>query len=51
MNDWDVGTGDGTFGQGGYCVSTIGLNEEQIRKYVRWQEKKDRQAEQLGLAL
>ena len=21
----------------GYCVSTVGLNEEQIRKYVRWQ--------------
>ena len=35
----------------GYCVSTIGLNEEQIRKYVRWQERKDREAEQLGLAL
>jgi len=35
----------------GYCVSTIGLNEDQIRKYVRWQEKRDRQAEQLGLAL
>ena len=24
----------------GYCVSTVGLNEEQIRKYVKWQEKK-----------
>ena len=35
----------------GFCVSTIGLNEEQIRKYVRWQEKKDREAEQLGLEL
>ena len=35
----------------GYCVSTIGLNEEQIRKYVRWQERKDREAEQLGLAI
>ena len=33
----------------GYCVSTIGLNEEQIRKYVQWQEKRERDAEQLGL--
>ena len=23
----------------GYCVSTIGLNENQIRKYVRWQQE------------
>ena len=27
----------------GYCVSTIGLDEEQIRKYVRWQLKKDKE--------
>jgi hypothetical protein len=27
----------------GYCVSTVGLNEEMIRKYVRWQQKKDRE--------
>ena len=33
----------------GYCVSTVGLDEDQIRKYVRWQNHKDRQAEQLGL--
>ena len=26
----------------GYCVSTVGLDEDKIRKYVRWQEKKDR---------
>jgi len=25
----------------GYCVSTIGLNEEMIQKYVKWQQKKD----------
>ena len=25
----------------GYFVSTIGLNEEQILKYVKWQEKQD----------
>ena len=25
----------------GYFVSTVGLNEEQIRKYVRYQEKED----------
>ena len=30
----------------GYCVSTIGLNEEKIRKYVKWQEKKERKIEE-----
>ena len=25
----------------GYCVSTVGLDEEKIRKYVCWQQKKD----------
>ena len=29
----------------GYCVSTIGLDEEKIRKYVKWQEKKERALE------
>ena len=33
----------------GYCVSTIGLNEEHIKKYVRWQLKKDQSMEQLKL--
>ena len=30
----------------GYCVSTIGLDEEKIRKYVKWQEKKEKEIEQ-----
>lgn len=25
----------------GYCVSTIGLNEEQIRKYVKWKQERE----------
>ena len=29
----------------GYCVSTIGLDEAKIRKYVQWQEKREKQAE------
>jgi len=33
----------------GYCVSTIGLDEEQTRKYVRWQLKKDKAIDQLNL--
>jgi putative transposase len=33
----------------GYCVSTVGLDEEKIRKYVKWQEKNDRTNEQLEL--
>ena len=28
----------------GYCVSSIGLDEEKIKKYVKWQQEK----EQLG---
>jgi putative transposase len=27
----------------GYCVSTVGLNEEQITKYVKWQQQKEQQ--------
>jgi putative transposase len=30
----------------GYCVSTVGLDEEMIRQYVRWQEKQEREEEQ-----
>ena len=30
----------------GYCVSTVGLDEDKIRKYVQWQEAQDKQAEQ-----
>jgi len=33
----------------GYCVSTIGLDEERIRKYVRWQLKQDKALDQLKL--
>jgi putative transposase len=33
----------------GYCVSTVGLNEEQIKKYVRWQLKRDKDMDQLSL--
>ena len=29
----------------GYCVSTVGLNEDRIRKYVRWQTKKEQDFE------
>jgi putative transposase len=31
----------------GYCVSTIGIDEERIRKYVKWQEKKEKEVEKL----
>ena len=30
----------------GYCVSTIGLDEDQTRQYVRWQLHKDQKLEQ-----
>ena len=29
----------------GYCVSTVGLDEEKIRKYVKWQEKREKEVE------
>ena len=29
----------------GYCVSTIGLDEDKIRKYVKWQEQQDKESE------
>ena len=29
----------------GYCVSTIGLDEERIRKYVKWQNQRDKDGE------
>ena len=35
----------------GYCVSTVGLNEEQIRKYVKWQEQRDKTIESNQLTL
>ena len=33
----------------GYCVSTLGLDEDEIRKYVKWQEKKDKESDQQDL--
>jgi putative transposase len=35
----------------GYCVSTVGLNEQEIRAYVKWQEKKEKEIEQNQLGL
>lgn len=33
----------------GYCVDTVGLDAEMIRKYVQHQEKQERRQEQLRL--
>jgi len=33
----------------GYFVSTIGMNEETIRAYIRAQEEEDRQLDQMNL--
>lgn len=33
----------------GYCVDTVGVNEEMIRKYVKYQEDQERREEQLKL--
>lgn len=29
----------------GYCVSTVGLDEEKVRKYVQWQERQEKHEE------
>ena len=29
----------------GYCVSTVGLDEEKIRLYVKWQDREDKRDE------
>ena len=34
----------------GYCVDTLGLDADMIRKYVRYQEEKEKQLEQLQLS-
>ena len=31
----------------GYCVDSVGLDAEMIRKYVKYQEKRERHEEQL----
>ena len=33
----------------GYCVSTVGLDEEEIRRYIREQEEQDKQQGELNL--
>ena len=33
----------------GYCVDTVGLDADMIRKYVRYQEVKEKESEQLQL--
>jgi putative transposase len=33
----------------GYCVSTVGLDEEMIRKYIRDQEVEEKRQEQMRL--
>ena len=35
----------------GSCVSSVGLDEEKIRKYVKWQEKKEKEVEQVQKGL
>jgi len=31
----------------GYCVDTVGLDEEKIRQYVKYQEDRERREEQM----
>ncbi|WP_419642427.1 transposase, partial [Thiolapillus sp.] len=34
----------------GYCVSTVGLDEQMIRTYIKNQEREEKRQEQLRLA-
>jgi len=33
----------------GYCVTTVGLSEQQISEYVRWQENREKEIEKKQL--
>ncbi|MCP4604235.1 MAG: IS200/IS605 family transposase, partial [Proteobacteria bacterium] len=33
----------------GYCVDTVGLDEDKIRKYVKYQEEREKRQEELKL--
>ena len=35
----------------GFCLSTVGLNEAQIRQYMKWQEKQEKEIERQQLHL
>jgi putative transposase len=35
----------------GYCVSTVGLDEELVRNYIRTQEEREKKEDQLSLDL
>ena len=35
----------------GYCVDTVGVDAEMIRRYVQYQEKKEREVEQLRFGI
>jgi putative transposase len=35
----------------GYCVDTVGLDSDMIRKYIQYQEKREKHIEQLQLGL
>jgi len=39
---------DNHFWSRGYCVDTVGLDSEMIRKYVKYQEDKERKEEEQG---
>ena len=38
-----------TFWARGYCVSTVGLDEEMIRAYIKNQEEQDKKLDQLRI--
>ena len=40
---------DSNFGPRGYCVSTVGLDEEVIRAYIRNQEERDKHEDQMTI--
>jgi len=49
FRSWQRNTGECHIWARGYCVSTVGLNEEAIREYVRKQQEEEGKEEQRRL--
>jgi len=51
MSGWGSNFGADIYGDAATRVSTIGIDEQRIREYMQWQEKKEQEIEKLQGAL
>jgi putative transposase len=49
VGDFEVTNGGNHFWAKGYCVDTVGLDSEMIKKYVKFQEKEESHQQELQL--